>query len=135
MSAPQPAPSSPTSTGGDAKARSAFARYRVMAFVTGGMLLLLTLEIVLKYVLRAGGVDAAGNPQPVIGSWVAFSHGWIYVIYLVTVFDLWSRMRWGLARMVLLVAAGVVPVMSFVVEPRAGRWVAATLADRGRARD
>ncbi len=105
------------------RARAAFARYRVMAFVTGGMLLLLTLEMVLKYVFHAGGVDAAGDPEPVIGSWVAFAHGWIYVVYLVTVFDLWSRMRWGASRILVMVAAGVVPVLSFVIEPRAARWV------------
>lgn len=142
MSETQPAPSSSSTPserdsgaapGGDApvteaaKARAAFARYRVMAFVTGGMLLLLTAEMLLKYVFQAGGVDEAGHPAPVLGNWIAFAHGWIYVIYLVTVFDLWSRMRWGFGRIVVLVAAGVVPVLSFVVEPRAGRWVAATL--------
>ena len=36
------------------KARGAFGRYRVMAFVTGGMLLLLCLEMLLKYVFKAG---------------------------------------------------------------------------------
>lgn len=110
------------------RARAAFARYRAMAFVTGGMLLLLTLEMVLKYVVQAAGVNDAGSPEPVIGSWIAFAHGWIYVVYLVTVFDLWSRMRWSASRIVVMVAAGVVPVLSFVVEPRAGRWVESDLA-------
>lgn len=114
-----------------ARARSAFGRYRVMAFVTGGMLLLLTLEVVLKYVVKAGGVDTSGHPEPVLGNWIAFAHGWIYVVYLVTVFDVWSRMRWGLGRILVLVAAGVVPVLSFVVEPRAGRWVEHDLAVHG----
>jgi integral membrane protein len=99
-----------------------------MAVVTGGMLLLLTLEMVLKYLFRAGGVDASGAPEPVIGSWIAFAHGWIYVVYLVTVFDLWSRMRWSASRILVMVAAGVVPVLSFVVEPRASRWVDTDLA-------
>jgi integral membrane protein len=111
-----------------ARARSAFARYRIMAFVTGGMLLLLTLEMVLKYVVHAAGVDDAGEPRPVLGTWIAFAHGWVYVVYLVTVFDLWSRMRWGGARILVLVAAGVVPVLSFIVEPRAAHWVERELA-------
>ncbi len=114
------------------RARAAFRRYRVAAFVTGGMLLLLTLEIVLKYVLRAGGLDESGAPRAVIGDWIAFVHGWIYVGYLVTVFDLWSRMRWALARVLGLVVAGVVPVLSFVLEPRAGRWVEHDLAGAPR---
>ncbi len=125
MTAPPPARSSIDA----ARARAAFARYRVMAFVTGGMLLLLTLEMVLKYLFHAAGVDESGSPEPVIGSWVAFAHGWVYVVYLVTVFDLWSRMRWGASRILVMVAAGVVPVLSFVVEPRAGRWVDVDLAD------
>jgi len=50
------------------------------------------------------------------------------VIYLVTVFDLWSRMRWGFGRIVVMIAAGVVPVLSFVVERKAGRWVSADIS-------
>jgi integral membrane protein len=98
-----------------------------MAFVTGAWLLLLCAELALKYAVQAGGLDAAGEPRPVIGRWVAFAHGWIYVVYLVTVVDLWSRMRWGLGRVTVMVIAGVVPVLSFVVERRAARWVEETL--------
>lgn len=114
----------------DAKDRSAFARYRAMAFITGGFLLLLTVEMVLKYVFKAAGVDAQGSANPVIGNWVAIVHGWIYVIYLITVFDMWSRLRWSLGRMFALIAAGVVPVLSFVMEPRAKRWFEQALAAR-----
>jgi integral membrane protein len=94
------------------KARAALGRYRVMAWVTGVMLLVLTVEILLKYVLDA--------PDSLLRwiEWVPFAHGWIYVIYLVTVLDLWSKMRWGFGRLVGMVLAGVVPVMSFVVERR-----------------
>ena len=62
-----------------------------------------------------------------IGSWVAFAHGWIYVVYLVTVIDLWSKMRWGLGRLVAMAAAGVVPVMSFIMERRVHRDAEAAL--------
>ena len=107
------------------KARGAFSRYRIMAFVTGGMLLLLCLEMLLKYVVQVNGWA-----EPVIGSWVAFVHGWIYVVYAVTVFDLWSRMRWGFGRIVVLIAGGVIPVLSFVMEQKARAWVESTLAAR-----
>ena len=89
-----------------------------MAWITGVMLLVLTAEMVLKYVVQAGGVDADGSPEPVIGTWVAFAHGWIYVVYLATVIDLWSVLRWRLGRLVTMVLAGVVPVMSFIMERR-----------------
>ena len=88
-------------------------RYRVMAWVTGAFLLLLCVEMVLKYGLNDG--------EAVIGDWVALTHGWIYVVYLVTVFDLWSSLRWPLGRLVVLVLAGVVPVLSFVAERRVTR--------------
>lgn len=115
-----------------AKARASFARYRVMAFVTGGMLLLLCLEMLLKYVFQANGVDpVTGVPRPVLGSWIAYVHGWIYVIYAVTVFDLWSRMRWSFGRILALIAGGVVPVLSFVMERRAKGWFEARIAEVG----
>lgn len=103
------------------RVRGALQRYRVMAWVTGTMLLLLTTEIVLKYVFHANGLDESGHPRPVIGSWVAFVHGWIYVVYLASVLDLWSTMRWRLGRLVTMALAGVVPVMSFVLEARIHR--------------
>ena len=62
-----------------------------------------------------------------IGSWVAFVHGWIYVVYLPTVIDLWSKMRWVLGRLVTMAAAGVVPVMSFIMERRVHRDAEAAL--------
>jgi integral membrane protein len=101
-----------------AVARGRLTRYRVMAWITGTMLLVLCLEMLLKYVFHAGGVDAAGHAEPVLGTWVAIAHGWIYVIYLVTVAQLWSAMRWSAGRLVTMAAAGVVPVMSFVLERR-----------------
>ncbi len=111
------------------KARSAFAFYRVMAFVTGVMLLLLCLEMILVYLVGVG---------PQVRSWIAwipFAHGWIYVVYLVAVFNLWQTMRWSLGRMAALVVAGVVPVLSFVLEGRARRWFDADLpAILGRVR-
>ena len=85
-------------------------RYRVMAWVTGCFLLLLCVEMVAKYVFR--------NGEPWLGTWVAIVHGWIYVVYLLTVVDLWSKLRWSLGRLVVLVLAGVVPLLSFLAEHR-----------------
>ena len=94
------------------KAGGALRRYRVMAWVTGVMLLVLVVEMTVKYVLQAG-------PEVLRWiEWIPFAHGWIYVVYLVTVVDLWSTMRWGFGRLAAMVLGGVVPVMSFVVERR-----------------
>lgn len=92
------------------KATGALKRYRVMAWVTGVMLLVLCVEMALKYVVRADD----GLMRWI--EWIPYAHGWIYVIYLVTVIDLWSTMRWTFGRLTAMVLGGVVPVMSFVVE-------------------
>jgi integral membrane protein len=128
----RPEPTTPVDRDWAGKARGALLRYRVMAWITGTMLLLLCLELVLKYGFHANGYDAAGDPRPVIGSWVAFAHGWIYVVYLVTVVNLWSTMRWPLGRLATLAAAGVVPVMSFILERKAHAEALARIEASGR---
>jgi len=94
------------------KARAAVGRYRVMAWVTGVMLLVLCVEIVLRYVVQVG---------PDVRTWIAWipqAHGFVYIVYLASVLDLWSKMRWGYGRLAAMVLGGVVPALSFVVERR-----------------
>ncbi|MBD8078314.1 DUF3817 domain-containing protein [Cellulosimicrobium arenosum] len=107
------------------KARGALARYRVMAIITGVMLLVLCVELVIKY---AVGAFADVDPLLRFIGWVPFAHGWIYVVYLVTVLDLWTKMRWGWGRLATMVFAGVVPVMSFVLEKKVHAEADAKLA-------
>lgn len=114
----------------EARARGAFNRYRIMAFVTGAFLLLLVVEMVLKYVLQLNGLDADGAAAPVLGNWIAIVHGWIYVVYAVTVFQLWLLMRWSFTKLVLLILGGVIPVLSFVMEAQAKKWFEADLPAR-----
>lgn len=126
---PEPTPATPGDAAGAAgavsraqaadairKARGALARYRVMAIVTGVMLLLLTVWMILKYPVQWWVGDVSGL---VDATWiVAPVHGWVYVVYLVTVLQAWATMRWGWGRLATMVFAGVVPVMSFIVERR-----------------
>ncbi|ANC31098.1 hypothetical protein I598_1545 [Isoptericola dokdonensis DS-3] len=97
------------------KARGALSRYRVMALITGVTLLVFCGEMIVKYVVGAF-VDVDGVMAYL--SWIPFAHGWIYVLYLITVLDLWAKMRWGYGRLASMVFAGVVPVMSFVLEKK-----------------
>lgn len=97
---------------------ASLTRYRVMALITGWMLLVLTVEVFVNYVITDTGT---------LGRVVATAHGWIYFVYLITVADLWSKLRWPLGRLVVLVLCGVVPFLSFwaerrvVADVRAGR--------------
>lgn len=98
---------------------ASLTRYRVFALATGVMLLLLCLELVVKY----GFLDGRSSAWDVI----SYVHGWVYFVYLITVADLWSKLRWPLGRLVVLVLCGVVPLLSFwaerrvVADVRAGR--------------
>ena len=106
------------------KARGALQRYRVMALITGVMLLILCVEMIVKYGVGAF-VDVDGVMRFV--GWIPFAHGWVYVVYLVTVLDLWSKMRWSWGRLTTMVFAGVVPVMSFILEKKVHREAEAKL--------
>jgi integral membrane protein len=107
----------------DRATRGALSRYRVMAFVTGTLLLIVTVNVILKYLV---GVD---NEQYLaIASVIAIVHGWVFVIYAATCLHLWMRMKWRLGRLATMVAGGVIPVMSFIVERRVRRDVLAKLA-------
>lgn len=105
------------------KIRGALGRYRVMAFVTGSFLLLLTVNMILKYLV---GIDNESFVQ--FASVVAIVHGWIFVVYAATCAHLWILMRWRLGRLATMVAGGVVPALSFIVERRVRREVLASLS-------
>jgi integral membrane protein len=85
----------------------AFARYRVMAFVTGVLLVLLVfVAIPLKY-----GAHQK-DPVAIIGT----AHGFLFMVYLVTALDLGIRRRWNLIKLGLIMIAGTVPFCSFYAE-------------------
>ena len=122
---PTAAPSAEAARTAIRKARGALSRYRVLAIITGVMLLILCVEMLVKYGVGAF-VDVDGVMQYV--SWIPFAHGWVYVVYLVTVLDLWTKMRWGWGRLATMVFAGVVPVMSFILEKKVHAEAEAKLA-------
>jgi integral membrane protein len=86
---------------------AALTRYRVIAYVVGVVLILfVAVAIPLKYIWD----------QPAMGQVVAPMHGFLYMVYLVAVFDLGRRAKWPLSRMVLLMLAGTIPFVSFYAE-------------------
>ena len=97
---------------------SALTRYRVMAWAAGIGLLLLCANMFLRYVLD---VETVLDLVPRV-------HGFVYMGYLVTVFDLSFRMKWPLRKGILVCLAGTVPFLSFVAEHRITRQTRAALA-------
>jgi integral membrane protein len=94
--------------------RSALTRYRVMAYVVGvGLLVLVLVAMPLKYLAD----------EPVLVETVGPVHGFLYMVYLVTVLDLALRCRWSAKRAVLVMLAGTIPFLSFVAERRVTQLV------------
>lgn len=100
------------------RVKGALTRYRVMAWAAGIGLLLLLANMYLRYV---ADVETVLDLVPRV-------HGFIYMGYLVTVFDLAFRLRWPLRRSILVCLAGTVPFLSFVAEHRVTQQTRQTLA-------
>ncbi len=93
---------------------SVLTRYRVMAYVTGVLLILLTVGVIAKYLLHVSG--AAGF----VGI-VGIAHGWLYVVYLVLAFDMGSKAKMPFSRLLWVLLAGTIPTAAFFVERRVSR--------------
>jgi integral membrane protein len=125
--------------------RSGLKFYQVCAIITGVLLLSLCAEMILKYTpihleLELGGAHGflafvpAGTVTAVnLSTGILIVHGWFYVVYLFSGFQLWSRMRWQLPRLVLIALGGVIPLLSFFLETRIAHEVKAYLARREAA--
>lgn len=95
--------------------RNLFTTYRVLALVVGVLLVAGTISSVLKYLLVEGSqLQQVGDGL----TWIWLVHGWIYMIYVVVAFLLSRRAGWSLSFLVLMLLAGLVPVLIFFVEHR-----------------
>jgi integral membrane protein len=121
--------------------------YRIGAYITGSFLLLLCVEMILKYTnidseVQLGGSsgfiglvpwDPSGRHDFVTGInlsvGILIIHGWFYVVYLIADFQLWSRMRWPFPMFILIALGGVVPFLSFIVEHFVAKQVRKELAE------
>jgi integral membrane protein len=93
---------------------AALMRYRVMAYVVGvALVLLVAVGMPLKYLAD----------QPELVATVGPLHGFLFIVYLVTAFDVGRRSGWSLTRMALVMLAGTIPFVSFYAERQVSRWV------------
>lgn len=99
--------------------KGALARYRVMAWVVGILLVVLVgVGMPLKYSWGDGRVV----------TWTGIPHGWLYAVLLITAVDLGRRVKWSIKWFLAIMFAGTVPFLSFVAEHFATKNVRATLA-------
>ncbi|GAA1923314.1 DUF3817 domain-containing protein [Streptomyces durmitorensis] len=95
-------------------------RYRVMAYVTAVMLLILCACMVAKY-----GFDK-GEGLTLVVSQV---HGVLYIIYLIFAFDLGSKAKWSFGKLLWVLISGTIPTAAFVVERKVAREVEPLIVD------
>ena len=89
--------------------KAAVLRYRVMAYITGVVL------IILCFV----GIPLQIAGHPVVANDVGVAHGILYLIYLLCAWLLARRLRLATKPTVIMLLAGTIPVMTFIVE----RWI------------
>jgi integral membrane protein len=123
------------------KIRITLAVYRVLAYATGVFLLILVVEIILKYIfgveIEVGGpfgfvafVQAGTVTALNLSITIQITHGYLYLAYLVSDFVLITFMRWPITRFILIAAGGVIPFLSFFTERRIHREVSEYLSTR-----
>ena len=95
--------------------RAAVLWYRVMAYITGVVL------IVLCFV----GIPLQIAGHPAVANDVGVLHGILYIIYLVCAWQLARRLRLAVKPTLIMLLAGTVPIMTFIVE----RWVTRRFID------
>ena len=88
---------------------SALARFRIIAIVCGVNLILLVIYMIAKYAF-----NAFDESNPFI--FIPIAHGYFYIVYILTVLQLAVQKRMSFGLILALVAAGTVPVASFVAE-------------------
>jgi len=89
--------------------KTSLGRFRTMAIICGVNLLLLVAYMVAKYAF-----DAFANGNPFI--FIPIAHGYFYIVYILTVLQLAVQKKMSFGLILVLVAAGTIPVASFIAE-------------------
>ncbi len=128
------------------KLRKVIGFYRVSSYVTGIFLLLLMITWGIRRLPFLGydlwlmgpngfitferyGVEGEGLPD--VGAnltvWILIIHGWLYVVYLLADFRLWTLLRWPFTRFLFIALGGIVPLLSFYTEAKYAKVARAEL--------
>jgi integral membrane protein len=87
--------------------RRVLIRYRVMAYTTAVLLIILVFVAVpLQF----------GAGIPIVARVVGTLHGYLYLVYLGVAFDLTRKLKVPIGWMILVLLAGTIPFCAFVAE-------------------
>ncbi len=93
-----------------------FGSYRVLAYIVGVLLAFGSFVAVPLRYLTTEGTDLQQLGETFSLVWVV--HGWIYIAYVVVAFLLARRERWSVGFTLVMLAAGLIPLLIFWVERR-----------------
>lgn len=105
------------------------AFYRIMAYVTAVLLIVLCVAVGFKYLAPTGSSEQLAGDQ-----WtttIGILHGYLYLVYLFIALVVTVRLRVPMGRMLLVLLAGTIPFGAFVAERKVSRW--SQLRSEGRA--
>lgn len=106
--------------------RGALIRYRVMAWTVGVLLaVLVCLGAVPKWLGWTPEIRDFGSTVVTL---TGVPHGWLYMVLLITAYDLSRRVGWSIKWVLAIMAAGTVPFLSFIAEHHATKDVRRRLA-------
>jgi len=91
-----------------------FWAYRVLAIVVGILLAFCSLVVLpSRYLARDGSsLQRFGETWSIL--WAV--HGWVFIVYVVVSFLLWRQTRWTFPFALLVLVAGLIPLVIFWVE-------------------
>lgn len=94
--------------------------YRVMAYVTAVLLIVLCLAMVLKYLWPAGSATQVFGDNWT--TYIGIGHGYLYIVYLFVALILTRQLRVPPVPMLLVLLAGTVPFGAFFAERKVTGW-------------
>jgi integral membrane protein len=93
--------------------RAAALRYRVMAYITG-VLIIVVCFVGIPLQVAAHNTFIAND--------IGTVHGFLYIVYIIVSYLLAQKLKMKMGPTILLLLAGTIPVMTFLVE----RWMMRT---------
>ena len=96
------------------------AFYRIMAYVTAVLLIVLCVAVGFKYLAATGSAAQVAG-----GTWttrIGILHGYLYLVYLFVALIGTVRLRVPIGRMLLVLLAGTIPFGAFIAERKVTLW-------------
>lgn len=107
--------------------------FKVTSYITGIVLLMVMILWALRRLgglelwalgpngpltLESYGAEGLGLPTTGVSLTVLILivHGWLYVAYLFGDFRLWTMLRWGIGKFLIIALGGIIPFLSFFTE-------------------